>query len=299
MSQTQQNDFSYFCKSIILCSVITILHAATTALPAYALELQPESPTFTAVQTAQPDKINGEYIRGYFSDTGKLLVSPIDWDRSDWLKAGLVVGATAGLFLVDEPVRDFIKKNQSSTGDALASAGNALGDPLYVVPPLGLLYLYGHLYDDSKARRASLLATESLVISGTFAWALKTATQCHRPFTNEPPNFWYKPKANEMLNTSFPSAHTTAAFSIASVLSEEYGTNPLVPPLAYGLASLTGLSRMYDNKHWASDVFFGAALGYFVGKTVVRYHTVERQSAVMILPTISQQGIRLTAAYRF
>ena len=47
----------------------------------------------------------------------------------------------------------------------------------------------------------------------------------------------------------------------------------------YGGATLVGLSRMYNNKHWASDVVLGAAVGTFSGIKVVRYthgHTDNR-----------------------
>ena len=40
----------------------------------------------------------------------------------------------------------------------------------------------------------------------------------------------------------------------------------------YGGAALIGVSRMYDNRHWASDVIMGAAIGTFAGTKVVRYH---------------------------
>jgi membrane-associated phospholipid phosphatase len=40
----------------------------------------------------------------------------------------------------------------------------------------------------------------------------------------------------------------------------------------YGGAALVGLSRMYNNRHWASDVITGAAIGTFAGTKVVRYH---------------------------
>jgi membrane-associated phospholipid phosphatase len=247
---------------------------------------------------AQPDRITGEYVKGYFSDTGKILTSPPSWDGADWLKAGLVIGATSGLYFADADIRDFAQKHQGAVGDKAAIVGNALGNPLYTLPPLGIFYLYGYLYEDPKARRASLLATESLVISGAFTWTLKLAAQRPRPFTGEGPDTWNGPRLKAG-DYSFPSGHATAAFSIASVFAEEYGNNPYVPPIAYGLATLTGLSRIYDNKHWASDVFFGAAIGYFVGKSVVKYHAVQSSPSLKILPIISQQRIGLMAEYHF
>lgn len=67
---------------------------------------------------------------------------------------------------------------------------------------------------------------------------------------------------------------TTTAFAAASALTRELsGTHPrmawLVGPVLYGGATAVGLSRMYDNKHWASDVIAGAAVGTLIGRTLV------------------------------
>jgi len=74
-------------------------------------------------------------------------------------------------------------------------------------------------------------------------------------------------------HSSFPSGHTTGAFAAATVFATEYRQKPLIPILSYSAATLIGLSRLTDNKHWATDVFVGAALGYLSGKQVVNnYH---------------------------
>jgi membrane-associated phospholipid phosphatase len=282
--------------------VVVVLQMLAATLPAYAEPMtgpiKSEPGTAPLSHPEQPDRITGEYIKGYFTDTGKMLASPVNWDGSDWLKAGLVIGATSGLFFADTGIRDFAQKNQSSPGDKVAAVGNVLGDPLYTLPPLGLFYLYGHLNDDPKARQTSLLAVESLAISGIFTWTLKLTAQRPRPFTGEASSRWNGPSL-KIANYSFPSGHTTTAFSIATVLAEEYDNNPYVPPIAYGLATLTGFARIYDDKHWASDAFIGGAIGYFVGKAVVRYHMVQSGTALKILPTVSKQGFGLMAEYRF
>ena len=68
--------------------------------------------------------------------------------------------------------------------------------------------------------------------------------------------------------TSFPSAHTTVAFAAAAAVSREVGrswpgASKYVTPISYSVATLVGLSRMYKNKHWASDVVGSAGLGIY------------------------------------
>ena len=251
----------------------------------------------SGVVSAQVDSVPIEYAKGCFADTGKIIVSPVNWNSDDWLKAGLVVAATTGIYFADTDLKKLAQKNQSSAGDSFATVGNNFGNPAYTLPSLGLFYLYGHFADDPKARRTSLLAVETLAISGLFAESVKLATERPRPQTGESSGKWYGPrlKAGDM---SFPSLHTATAFSLASVVAEEYGANPYVPPIAYGLASLTAFARVYDNKHWASDVFFGGVIGYFVGKAVVSNHA-QGNSSMTILPSFSPQGLGLTAQYRF
>lgn len=61
---------------------------------------------------------------------------------------------------------------------------------------------------------------------------------------------------------SFPSGHTTIAFINAAILSKEYKEQyPWISILGYSCATVTGLSRVANNRHWMSDVLFGASLG--------------------------------------
>lgn len=283
----------------VLMSGISVAEEISGAVPENPADVAAAGVSHaTLTQPAQPDRITGEYLKGYVTDTGNMLAAPANWNRCDWLKAGLVIGATSGLYLADTSIKHFAQRNQSSIGDKGAAVGNAVGNPLYTVPALGLLYVYGHFNDDPKARRTSLLTAESLVISGAFTWGIKMTAQRPRPNSGASSTTWDGP-GFKVADYSFPSAHTTAAFSIASVLAEEYGDNRYVPPVAYGLATLTGLARIYNNKHWASDVFFGGVVGYVVGKTVVRYHTEQGGTSLKVLPATSRHGFGLMAEYLF
>ncbi len=69
-------------------------------------------------------------------------------------------------------------------------------------------------------------------------------------------------------NTSMVSAHTSNAFATATVFSIVYGDKKWVSIVAYSAASLVGISRVYNNAHWLSDVMAGAAVGYLSIKGV-------------------------------
>lgn len=63
---------------------------------------------------------------------------------------------------------------------------------------------------------------------------------------------------------SFPSGHTATAFMSATMLYKEYGElSPWVGIGSYGCASLVAVGRMLNNRHWMSDVLFGAGVGIF------------------------------------
>ena len=66
---------------------------------------------------------------------------------------------------------------------------------------------------------------------------------------------------------SFPSGHTSHSFTVATIANELYGNE--VGLVAYCLAALVATSRIHDNKHYLSDVIFGAGLGTAVGLSLI------------------------------
>lgn len=61
---------------------------------------------------------------------------------------------------------------------------------------------------------------------------------------------------------SFPSGHTATAFMTATMLHKEYGhRSPWYSIGGYTLATVTGVTRQLNNRHWMSDVMVGAGIG--------------------------------------
>lgn len=101
-----------------------------------------------------------------------------------------------------------------------------------------------------------LLALLSTVAAQGFTQSLKRIAQYPRPDGNG--------------NDAFPSGHTTQAFTSATLLHKEYGHRSLWYSVGgYGIATTTGAIRVLENRHWLSDVLFGAGVG--IGATQVVY----------------------------
>jgi membrane-associated phospholipid phosphatase len=69
-------------------------------------------------------------------------------------------------------------------------------------------------------------------------------------------------------NRSFPSGHASITFASATVLQRHFGWRGA---LLYPVASYVAMSRLHENRHYLSDVIFGAALGLVAGRTVTRH----------------------------
>jgi membrane-associated phospholipid phosphatase len=94
---------------------------------------------------------------------------------------------------------------------------------------------------------------------------LKEVFRRNRPDENRPGDFWGG-------GTSFPSGHAIQVWSIASLVSHEYKHQPIVAVVAYSLAASVSASRIAAQKHFASDIFVGGTMGWFIGRYVYDTH---------------------------
>ncbi len=241
-------------------------------------------------------KLDGNYFKGLFTDTGYALTSPFRWNNSDWATASIVAGATGIFFMLDDEIKSSFQDNRSSTTDDVSELFEHFGNGAITFPALAGFYLYGRFGENEKVERTALLAAESFLVTGLFTTVLKVGTGRHRPSRGNSSSTFDGPNTS---NKSFPSGHTATAFAIATVVANEYEDVPLAGPVAYGVATLAGLSRINDNQHWASDVFFGAALGYFTSKTILKLHSNKKGRHFTIYPRVDHRGGGLFLSSRF
>ena len=232
-------------------------------------------------------ELDRDYFKGIFSDMVYTASSPLNWDRSDWITAGWVAGGTGMFIALDEEIHNTFKDNRGSTTDGLAGIFEPFGNGAFTIPTLAAFYILGHFHEDEKAKRTTLIAMESFLITGLYTTVLKASFGRHRPSTGDSSTSF---DGFSIDHNSFPSGHTSTAFAIATVFASQYEKTPYIKPISYGLATLTGLSRINDEKHWASDVFIGAALGYFTSKTLLRLHNNKKGQHFKIYPRADSRG---------
>jgi membrane-associated phospholipid phosphatase len=232
-------------------------------------------------------------------DGVSVITSPLHWKTKEWCQAGAVTAITAGLYCNDQEIKDWAQRNRNSTTDNASFAFRQAGEGFVVVPVLAAWWLGGTLFKNDRASNSALLCLESAGLSGAITHTLKLSLHRHRPFESDRYNVWDGP-ALSLDNNSFPSGHATTAFAWATIVAGVYNQTPLVGVSAYSLALLCALSRINDNQHWASDVFFGAALGWATSQMILKLHSQSITRHVMIIPTVQNKccGLCMTCSFK-
>ena len=193
---------------------------------------------------------------------------------------GIFLGGAAIAFPLDASIARQSQSASLQRSGILGSVADGfrnLGGPGTVVVTAGL-FTVGKLCGCRGMARAGLHSMEALAIVAGTTQILKFGVGRARPGPSVgldpgetgPDADIFRPLRGTGGYTAFPSGHTSAAFAVAASLSAEWPDAPgWVSPSLYGAATLVGLSRIYNNRHWASDVIVGAALGGFIGRKVV------------------------------
>jgi membrane-associated phospholipid phosphatase len=187
-------------------------------------------------------------------------------------EAFLLFTSILGLSLMDEEVRRFITDNRNQTLTCVSKFVKPYGGKYLPLGICTLSYLYGKLSGNRYAEETALLGAEACLFAGLITGGLQILVGRKRPREGKGAYSFIGPHIRGGAGgKSFPSGHATVAFALSTVFAER-AENRLIDFLLYGIASATALSRVYDDAHWASDVFAGAAIGIFVGRALVYLH---------------------------
>jgi membrane-associated phospholipid phosphatase len=162
--------------------------------------------------------------------------------------------------------------------DHVFEAGEIMGGALVQVGGAFATFGLGKLVNNSGLESLGRDLVRAQVLTQTITQAVKFGVGRTRPDGSS--------------STSFPSGHSAGTFATATVLQRRYGWKVGIP--AYGVAAYIAASRLNENKHYLSDVLFGAAIGIMGGRTVTIGRGRVRFALSPMIPAGGGAGVQAT-----
>ena len=229
----------------------------------------------TGEETAKP-------ARGFFSALGHNLGDDLKHipRRNSWYWWG--GGAALALAVHPEDKKINARLINHST-DGMWTPGHIIGNTGFILGASAATYFIGRATDSHRAQHLGMDLIESSILSEGIVEGMKLVARRPRPIEIG--------TAKQSPTYSFPSGHAAITFAAATVLQQHLGYKAAIP--TYLLASYVAMSRLHDNRHYASDVIFGAATGIVVGRSVT-WHGRNFYASPMLVP--GGGGIMLMAS---
>jgi hypothetical protein len=193
-------------------------------------------------------------------DQKRIWSAPLRFHRTDahWLLPSTVI--VAALIGSDKSINDAIGTAHAHTGKTASDAGLAAE-----LGAAGAFWTLGKWKSNPHAAETGRLAYEAAINGMIANSAVQLMSRRQRPMSG--------PHSGDFLvgGSSFPSDHSAVAWSIASVVAHEY-PGWATRLLTYGTAATVSFTRIPAQKHFASDVLVGGALGWWIGRETYRAH---------------------------
>lgn len=194
---------------------------------------------------------------------------PLNWQKKDFLLAGVVGVGTGFLYTVDEESSEFFVNQQEDVPEMLLDFGH-YGSPEAIFTINSAVYLSGLIFKSEKIRHTGLLLVTSSAASGLLLSVSKVMVGRARPFTGEGKGEFRTFSFNDDHYRSFPSGHALFTFSTAYAIGK-HTKNPYFKAGIYSLGLIGPASRLWEGEHWLTDVAVSMVLGAAVVEAVDHY----------------------------
>jgi len=182
----------------------------------------------------------------------------------------VVTGMTGGLIAGDPYDAPYFRRTSTfSSFNRVFSGRNT--ELATLIAPLSF-YGIGLIRGNSEEQKTAIFAGEAVIDTLIVTSVMKVSTLRLRPSDIPPQGDFsdtFFERRHSITAGSFPSGHTIAAFSVATIFARRYPQHHWVAWLAYGAAATVAFSRLTLQSHFPSDVFLGAALGYSISRFAV------------------------------
>ena len=201
--------------------------------------------------------------RNLFMDQKNFWSTPFHMSQAQWEWTVPLGFAGAALLASDTAIEKHAPTNKSTVSHAVTASNAGLA----AITGVGAgMFLWGHVTDNDQARETGILSGEAGIDAVIDTEVFKYAFGRERPFTGDRKGHFFQG------GTSFPSEHAAVSWAIASVIAHEY-PGVMTQILAYGLAGGVSAARFVGQKHFATDLLVGSALGWYLGRQVFRAHS--------------------------
>lgn len=250
-----------------------------------------------AESTSDEHRLNKEFLKNLTDDFGKVFVSPKKWKGRDLLNLSAVLGAGFLFYAFDQDIHQWSQDHRSSSSEDFFKSVTHLGDGGFLLGLMTAFYASGEIFHKNSMRKTALLSLESWLTTGIIVRGLKFVTGRARPWTDES-SYTFHPFSIKSRFNSFPSGHASSAFAVATVIADQ-SKKVSIDILVYSLAALVAVSRVHIDKHWASDVFVGSSIGYFVAKKICVLDRERKTGKVHLSFQLSRQRQAISLFYSF
>jgi membrane-associated phospholipid phosphatase len=233
-----------------------MLLAATLLVAALAQEAPPgeaaqDTPTAESPAKKPPTPPHTG-VRALFAGLGEDIKHLPSVDN--WYLAGIGGGLAAAVHPLDRSVNARLISHYDAVDDLFAPGKYLGGTPVQMGLSIST-YIFGRATDRPKLSHLGMDLLRAQAMTEMMVEPLKFATHRARPDGSN--------------NQSFPSGHAAITFAMVTVIERHLGWKKSI--LGYAIASYVATSRLHDNRHYLSDVVFGAAVGTMAGRTVTQH----------------------------
>lgn len=266
--------------------------------------LQMKNIDTSKANSQQPIVNSQSYIKSYWHSGLTVLGQPLHYDWKDWTAFAGIATATTFAFVYDDEIYNLVNKSfTDSQSKTISQYSDIFGEELFIVPSIALTYAVGAIDKNPRLKNMSLATLQSFIFAEVASAGVKVLTCRERPYkVNSQQSTlnsqgWQGPFAT-FESTSFVSGHATRAFALAATVAGFYPDKKWVGLVSYSLATATSLGRVISKEHWTSDVVVGAALGYFIGRGVVKFNEkIGNINTVKIEPIATNYGFGIALKF--
>lgn len=220
--------------------------------------------------TAQTTKLDtATYLQSYWYNGVDLLKAPFHFSKEQWITTGGTVLFAGAMITLDEPINLAMQRWTSDGAQRFGEIGAVVGGAPFQLGISGGAMLVGAASKNKGLINFGLDNLQAQAFTGGVTLIVKNLFHRARPYSGEGAYSWYGP-FNGWGNDSYYSGHTALAFSTATMIFLHSKKKWWVGVLSFGAATAVGLSRMQQQKHWASDVVMGAVMGTVISGWVYK-----------------------------